>query len=61
MVRELSGEARVCFRDERGHRIGTAYLMFPGSGTCAPDESIVDYSMSGEFGKLCDAIIAEVL
>lgn len=61
MVRELSGEAHVDFRDVGRQRVGTAYLMFPGSGTCAPDESLVDYTTAGEFGALCDAIIQEVL
>jgi hypothetical protein len=61
MVRELSGEASVVFRDEHGLRLGAAYLMFPGSGTCEPDESLVDYSTTGAFGELCDAIIAAVL
>lgn len=63
---EAVGEAHVRFavdmsKDGRGEwsRLGSAFLMVPGPGSCADDESIVDHSGTGEVAKLCDAIAEE--
>lgn len=60
---EAVGEAHVRFaadmsKDGRGEwsKIGSAFLMVPGPGSCEPDESIADHSGSGVVAALCDAI-----
>jgi hypothetical protein len=54
-------EAHVYFFDAEAHPIGWAYLMAPGYGTCANDESLVDYTCDTPMGWLADAIIKEAL
>jgi hypothetical protein len=55
---EATEAAWVSFFDAAGNKVGAAFLMAPGPGTCQPDESIVDYTIKNpEFVKLCDGII----
>ena len=51
-------EARVRFYDGAQY-LGWAYLMAPGPGSCADDETICDYTCNGPFGALCDALTEE--
>ena len=55
-------EAKVFFYDAGAAYLGWAYLMAPSPNTCADEESLVDYSESGnEFSDLCNELIEEAL
>ena len=66
MVKDIE-EANVAFYDSDSNYLGTAFLMAPSPISCAPEESIVDYTCARDeadnnaFTKLADAIIEEVV
>jgi hypothetical protein len=54
-------EAMVAFHGATGQRIGAAFVMAPGPNSCAPEETLVNYTCTGgEFEALCDSLTETV-
>jgi hypothetical protein len=60
-------EANVVFYSAAGEKLGVAFLMAPGPGSCEPEETLVDHTCSAEgkpkseFELLCNKVTEEAL